>query len=150
MSNTTYYVPNESGNVLSGAILDYDDFMLVSSGGTALDTTVNSGGTMCCILGGSAIGTVLNHGRMWLDTSSGIAQDTVVNSGADITIYSGCMASNTTVNDGGFIDVPNTPGLGIESLNEKLIKKNLHPDFPEAWAPTTEWDKEWSNDRQWS
>ncbi|MBR4663254.1 MAG: mandelate racemase/muconate lactonizing enzyme family protein, partial [Lentisphaeria bacterium] len=52
--------------------------------------------------------------------------------------------------DGGFIKVPNTPGLGIESLNEKLIKKNLHPDFPEAWAPTTEWDKEWSNDRQWS
>ena len=105
MSNTTYYVPNESETVLSGAILDYDDFMLVSSGGTALNTTVNSGGTMCCILGGSAIGTVLNHGRMWLDTSSGIAQDTVVNSGADFTIYSGCMASNTTVNDGGFIDV---------------------------------------------
>ena len=52
--------------------------------------------------------------------------------------------------DGGFIDVPNTPGLGIEALNEELIKEKLHPDFPEAWAPTTEWDKEWSNDRQWS
>ena len=52
--------------------------------------------------------------------------------------------------DGGFIDVPMTPGLGIESLNEELIKEKLHPDFPEAWAPTDEWDKEWSNDRQWS
>lgn len=52
--------------------------------------------------------------------------------------------------DGGFIDVPNTPGLGIESLNEDLIKRQLHPDFPEAWASTEEWDKEWSNDRQWS
>ncbi len=52
--------------------------------------------------------------------------------------------------DGGFIDVPNTPGLGIESLNEELIKEKLHPDFPEAWASTAEWDKEWSNDRQWS
>ena len=52
--------------------------------------------------------------------------------------------------DGGFIDVPNTPGLGIESLNEDLISRQLHPDFPEAWASTEEWDKEWSNDRQWS
>ena len=41
-------------------------------------------------------------------------------------------------------------GLGIESLNEELIKRQLHPDFPEAWAPTDEWDKEWSNDRRWS
>ena len=52
--------------------------------------------------------------------------------------------------DKGFIDVPNAPGLGIESLNEELIEEKLHPDFPEPWAPTTEWDKEWSNDRQWS
>ncbi|MBR2434410.1 MAG: mandelate racemase/muconate lactonizing enzyme family protein [Lentisphaeria bacterium] len=52
--------------------------------------------------------------------------------------------------DGGFITVPDAPGLGIESLNEDLIKEHLHADFPEAWAPTDEWDKEWSNDRQWS
>ena len=52
--------------------------------------------------------------------------------------------------DGGYITVPDAPGLGIESLNEELIRKNLHPDFPEAWAPTSEWDKEWANDRQWS
>ena len=52
--------------------------------------------------------------------------------------------------DGGYIDVPNTPGLGIESLNEELIAKNTHPDFPEPWNSTEEWDKEWANDRQWS
>ena len=52
--------------------------------------------------------------------------------------------------DGGYITVPDAPGLGIEELNEDLIKEKLHSDFPEAWAPTTEWDKEWSNDRQWS
>jgi len=50
----------------------------------------------------------------------------------------------------GYIDVPNAPGLGIEGLNEKLIEEKLHADFPVAWAPTDEWDKEWSNDRQWS
>ena len=52
--------------------------------------------------------------------------------------------------DGGFIDVPDAPGLGIESLNEELIARQLHPAFPEAWAPTDEWNDEWSNDRQWS
>ncbi len=50
----------------------------------------------------------------------------------------------------GYIHVPDAPGLGIESLNEELIKEKLHDDFPEAWASTTEWDKEWANDRQWS
>ena len=52
--------------------------------------------------------------------------------------------------DGGFIAVPDAPGLGIESLNEELIARQLHPDFPAAWAPTDAWDNEWSNDRRWS
>ena len=52
--------------------------------------------------------------------------------------------------DGGFIAVPDAPGLGIESLNEGLIKEHSCADFPEPWAPTTEWDKEWANDRRWS
>lgn len=51
---------------------------------------------------------------------------------------------------GGYIQVPDAPGLGIEALNEELIKEKLHPDFPEAWAPTDEWNKEWANDRRWS
>jgi L-alanine-DL-glutamate epimerase-like enolase superfamily enzyme len=50
----------------------------------------------------------------------------------------------------GYIQVPDAPGLGIESLNEELITEKLHPDFPKAWASTEQWDKEWANDRQWS
>jgi L-alanine-DL-glutamate epimerase-like enolase superfamily enzyme len=50
----------------------------------------------------------------------------------------------------GYIKVPDAPGLGIEALNEGLIKEKLHPDFPEAWVSTEMWDKEWANDRQWS
>ncbi|MFA6815124.1 MAG: mandelate racemase/muconate lactonizing enzyme family protein, partial [Lentisphaeria bacterium] len=50
----------------------------------------------------------------------------------------------------GFIDVPNTPGLGIEALNEELIHEKLHSDFPVAWEETRNWDKEWANDRRWS
>jgi L-alanine-DL-glutamate epimerase-like enolase superfamily enzyme len=51
---------------------------------------------------------------------------------------------------GGFIEVPNKLGLGIDELNEKLIKKQACADFPPPWTPTKEWDKEWSNDRRWS
>ena len=51
---------------------------------------------------------------------------------------------------GGFIKVPTKPGLGIDELNEKLIEKHICKDFPKAWAPTDEWDKEWANDRRWS
>ena len=50
----------------------------------------------------------------------------------------------------GFVDVPNKPGLGIDCLNEELIAQHMHEKYPEAWAPTTEWDKEWANDREWS
>ena len=52
--------------------------------------------------------------------------------------------------DNGFVNVPNTPGLGIESLNEELIKEHMHPKYPDAWASTEEWDNEWANDREWS
>ena len=51
---------------------------------------------------------------------------------------------------GGFIKVPTKPGLGIDELNEKLIKKHACKDFPPPWNSTKEWDKEWSNDRRWS
>ena len=50
----------------------------------------------------------------------------------------------------GFIAVPDTPGLGIESLNDEVIAGHLHPDFPELWQSTSEWDDEWSHDRTWS
>lgn len=51
---------------------------------------------------------------------------------------------------GGFIEVPETPGLGIEHLNEDLIKEHACPEFPAPWSPTGEWDSEWANDRRWS
>ncbi len=50
----------------------------------------------------------------------------------------------------GFIAVPETPGLGIESLDEEVIAAHLAPDTPSAWEPTDRWDGEWSHDRTWS
>ena len=50
----------------------------------------------------------------------------------------------------GFVNVPNKPGLGIDGLNEELIAEHLHEKYPGQWESTTEWDKEWANDREWS
>ncbi|MGB9595495.1 MAG: mandelate racemase/muconate lactonizing enzyme family protein [Candidatus Poribacteria bacterium] len=49
----------------------------------------------------------------------------------------------------GYIDVPESPGLGID-LNEEVIKAHLDPRDPGYFERTTEWDKEWSHDRLWS
>jgi L-alanine-DL-glutamate epimerase-like enolase superfamily enzyme len=52
--------------------------------------------------------------------------------------------------ENGFMKVPDTPGLGIESLNEELVKKFAKADCDEPWGDTSSWDKEWANDREWS
>lgn len=50
----------------------------------------------------------------------------------------------------GFIKVSETPGLGIESLNEEVLKEHINPDIPGMWEPTDSWNREFSNDRLWS
>ncbi len=50
----------------------------------------------------------------------------------------------------GFIKVPEGPGLGIEGLNEELLKQHVNPLIPGVWEPTDQWDREFSNDRIWS
>jgi L-alanine-DL-glutamate epimerase-like enolase superfamily enzyme len=52
--------------------------------------------------------------------------------------------------DNGFITVPDGPGLGIESLNDEVLAKHLHPRFPELWASTDSWNDEYAHDRTWS
>ena len=52
--------------------------------------------------------------------------------------------------ENGELKVPDTPGLGIEALNEAVIQDKAHADFPEIWGSTDNWNKEWANDRRWS
>ncbi len=52
--------------------------------------------------------------------------------------------------ENGFMKVPDAPGLGIESLNEELVKKFRKAGSDEPWSDTSDWDKEWANDREWS
>lgn len=51
---------------------------------------------------------------------------------------------------GGFVEVSDRPGLGIEGFNDEVLAEHAHPDRPALWEPTDRWDGEWSNDRAWS
>jgi L-alanine-DL-glutamate epimerase-like enolase superfamily enzyme len=48
----------------------------------------------------------------------------------------------------GYVEVPNTPGVGLE-LNEEAVKEHLK-EGEKLFAPTEEWSERSSWDRQWS
>ncbi|GHV43264.1 hypothetical protein AGMMS49546_24340 [Spirochaetia bacterium] len=50
----------------------------------------------------------------------------------------------------GFIQVPDGPGLGFESLNEDVLRQHVNKNLSDTWNETSRWDKEFSNDRIWS
>lgn len=52
--------------------------------------------------------------------------------------------------DNGFINVPEGPGLGIESLNDEVIAEHISSEVPGLWEPTEEWNHWLSHDRLWS
>ena len=56
---------------------------------------------------------------------------------------------NPLIQDG-YIQVPETPGLGFQELNEAVVRKYIDPDAPGYFEPTPEWDNERSWDRLWS
>ena len=50
----------------------------------------------------------------------------------------------------GYVQVPDAPGLGIEDINETTVKKYLHKEYCGFFEDTSEWNREWANDREWS
>lgn len=60
------------------------------------------------------------------------------------------LYDDTPIMENGFYNVPNSPGLGIESLNEELLSQHINSDIPGMWEPTDQWNREFSNDRIWS
>lgn len=50
----------------------------------------------------------------------------------------------------GYIQVPETPGLGLDGLNEEVLRQFIDPKQPGYFEPTDEWDNERSWDRLWS
>ncbi|MBR5868775.1 MAG: mandelate racemase/muconate lactonizing enzyme family protein [Clostridia bacterium] len=50
----------------------------------------------------------------------------------------------------GYIQVPDRPGLGIETLNDEVLAKFVHPEVPGMWEPTDLYNDDPTHDRTWS
>ncbi len=103
---------------IEGYTINYEGWLVISSGATANSTTINSG-YMYISSGATANNTTINDGSMDINSgatannttvnkwgyvrisSDGTANNTVVNSRGSMCIYAGGTANSTTVNDGG-------------------------------------------------
>jgi L-alanine-DL-glutamate epimerase-like enolase superfamily enzyme len=61
-----------------------------------------------------------------------------------VTGYDGPVVSR------GYVELKDSPGLGVDDFNDEVIKEHLKPGSAEIWASTDEWDDEYSHDRLWS
>jgi len=52
--------------------------------------------------------------------------------------------------DRGFITLSDKPGLGIDDLNDEVLREHLQPGVKDIWQSTEQWDNEFSWDRTWS
>ena len=50
----------------------------------------------------------------------------------------------------GFMAVPEKPGIGIDELDDEVLKEHIHPEIPGLWESTDEWNDWDSHDRLWS
>ena len=50
----------------------------------------------------------------------------------------------------GYIQVPETPGLGFSDINEEVFREFLDADHPHFFEPSDYWDGDLSHDRLWS
>jgi L-alanine-DL-glutamate epimerase-like enolase superfamily enzyme len=50
----------------------------------------------------------------------------------------------------GHITVTDKPGLGIDDIDDAVIREHLQPGVAGIWESTDHWDGEWSWDRTWS
>ncbi|MBO0811815.1 MAG: mandelate racemase/muconate lactonizing enzyme family protein [Microlunatus sp.] len=70
---------------------------------------------------------------------------------ADVPFWNDLVTGlpNPIIQDG-YIQVPETPGLGFDDLNLDLFAEHLDPNAPILFADTGAWDGEHANDRLWS
>lgn len=58
--------------------------------------------------------------------------------------------SKENIVQNGYITLTDKPGLGIDDLDDEVLKEHINPDRPGMWEDTSQWDNEWVHDRIWS
>lgn len=109
------------GDTVSGEVLS--NFVQQVSGGTAVFTTINSGGEQTVSDGGSASGTTIRSGGSQTIANSGLASSTYVYSGGQQTVSAGGVASSThiygasqTIMSGGSASSGSISSNGIQTI----------------------------------
>ncbi|HYM09258.1 MAG TPA: mandelate racemase/muconate lactonizing enzyme family protein [Bryobacterales bacterium] len=69
------------------------------------------------------------------------------NHSVEVPWWEDLVTGDKPIRDGGFIKVPERPGLGVE-LNEEVVKQHLAE--PGYFEPTPQWDRDRTSDRLWS
>jgi autotransporter passenger strand-loop-strand repeat protein len=122
-----------SGGLVSGLItVAQAGTLIVSSGGTALDTMIGFGGTQFDY--GSANGTTISYGGSQIVESGGSASGTTINSGG--TQYDHGSANGTTVSSGGYQEVSSGIASGTVIIEKRLGEAGAAGPGPISACPS--------------
>ncbi len=111
--NEAALVVSSGGTATNTTVNQYGD-LNVSNGGTASDTVVNSGGYLTVYEGGFAESTTLNDGgRAWIFGGGGM-EGISVSSGGSLHIDEDGFAVGVSIAEGGAMDIAITPGTHVE------------------------------------
>ncbi|WP_101908734.1 mandelate racemase/muconate lactonizing enzyme family protein [Marasmitruncus massiliensis] len=50
----------------------------------------------------------------------------------------------------GWLTISDKPGLGIDELDDEVLRAHMNPKRPGLWESTDTWNQEWAHDRTWS
>ncbi len=106
-----------SGGTANNTTINSGGCFVVSSGGTATGITVNSHGGAVVSSGGTVNSTILNSGGSFFVSSGGTANNTTINSGGSFVVSSGGTANNTTINSGGSFVVSSGASANRTEIN---------------------------------
>ena len=95
---------NVNDGLLSGYTIENSE-ITISSGGTAVETTIKTNGALIVISGGKASDTFVSSGGVFEIFDSGSATSATVGKGGNFQIYSGGKANSASVNSEGLLEV---------------------------------------------
>jgi len=101
IAGTTIVV--SSGETYTDTTINYDGRLSVSSGGAVINTVVNKKGSLYVSSGGTANSTILNEQGFMYVSSGGVVDDTIINSDGNLKVSSGGVANRTAIE--GFMGV---------------------------------------------
>lgn len=94
-----------SGGSAVDTVMNSDSYLGIGAGAVAFNTTIQNGGELIVWEEGVVTGNTLNTYGALILSSGAIARETVIESNGGLHVYAGGIASETTVKMGGFFGV---------------------------------------------